>query len=83
MPRYYFDFRDGDNLSFDDEGMELSSIASVQEEAEKTLAEMARDAVRSSKHDGSNNRRMSVDVRNDAGLVLQVKFTFEVARYLG
>ncbi|KRR18569.1 hypothetical protein CQ14_24565 [Bradyrhizobium lablabi] len=82
MPRYYFDFRDGDNLSFDEDGMELSSIASVQEEAAKTLAEMARDTVRSPKFDGTEHRRMAVEVRNDAGPVLQVKFTFEVARYL-
>ena len=82
MPRYYFDFRDGDNLSFDEEGLELSSIASVQEEAAKALADMARDAVRSSKYNGSESRRMSVEVRNEDGPVLQVKFTFEVARYL-
>jgi hypothetical protein len=82
MPRYYFDFRDGDDLSFDEEGMELSSIASVQEEAAKTLAEMARDSVRSPKYDGSKNRRMAVEVRNEGGPVLQVTFTFEVARYL-
>jgi len=82
MPRYYFDFRDGDNLSFDEEGLELSSIASVQEEAAKALADMARDAVRSSKYNGNENHRMSVEVRNEEGPVLQVKFTFEVARYL-
>ena len=82
MPRYYFDFRDGDNLSFDEEGLELSSIASVQEEAAKTLADLARDAVRSPKFDGTKYRRMAVEVRNEAGPVLQVQFTLEVARYL-
>jgi hypothetical protein len=82
MPRFYFDFRDGDDLLFDDEGLELSSIASVQEEAVKALADMARDAMRSPKYDGSKNRRMALEVRNEAGPVLQVKFTFEIARYL-
>ena len=43
MARYYFDLRDGDDLVPDDEGLELSCFARVQEEAARSLADMARD----------------------------------------
>mgnify|MGYP001119505958 CR=1 FL=1 len=46
MPRYYFDLRDGDDLSLDEEGLALPSIDRVQDEAARSLADMARDAVR-------------------------------------
>ena len=46
MPRYYFDLRDGDDLAVDEEGVELRDMELVQEEAARSLADMARDAVR-------------------------------------
>jgi hypothetical protein len=79
MPRYYFDLRDGDDLAVDEEGMELRDIASVQEEAARSLADMARDAVRSPEYMRSQIHRMAIEVRDETGAVLQVKFTFEVA----
>jgi uncharacterized protein YfcZ (UPF0381/DUF406 family) len=79
MPRYYFDLRDGDEFAPDEEGLELSTIEAVQLEAARSLADMARDAVRTS-HDGADHR-MSIEVRDDDGPVLQVKFTFEIDRH--
>jgi uncharacterized protein DUF6894 len=79
MRRYYFDLREGDDLAADDEGLELPSIERVQEEAARSLADMARDAVRKN-HDGAGHR-MSIEVRDDGGPVLQVKFTFEINRH--
>jgi hypothetical protein len=46
MKRYFFDLRDGDELTRDDEGLELSTTEAVQEEAARPLADMARDASR-------------------------------------
>jgi hypothetical protein len=77
--RYYFDLRDGDEMITDDEGLELNSIERVQEEAALSLADMARDEVRSHRTDGAR-QRMAIEVRDDTGPVLQVKFTFEVDR---
>ena len=45
MTRYYFDLMDSDGIVTDDEGMELPSMQRVQEEAARSLAGMARDAV--------------------------------------
>jgi hypothetical protein len=78
MPRYYFDIREGDDLASDDEGLELPSIERVQEEAARSLADMARDAVRSP-HNGADHR-LAIEVRDDTGPLLQVKFTFQVDR---
>ena len=78
MPRYYFDMRVGDDIAPDEEGMELRTPQAVQEEAARTLADMARDAMRG-RPDGAH--QMSIEIRDDAGPVMQVKFTFEVHEY--
>jgi hypothetical protein len=79
MPQHYFDVRDEDHLTVDKEGCELPSMVCARQEAARSLAEMARDAVRSARYEGSENQRMAIEVRNEAGHVLQVIFTFEVA----
>ena len=78
MPHYYFDVRHGDHLTVDEEGFKLPNIASVQYEATRSLVEMGRDAVRSSGYYASKTERMAIEVRNEAGPVLKVDFTFEV-----
>jgi hypothetical protein len=60
--------------------MELRDMDSVQEEAARSLADMARDAVRRPTHDRNVNHQMAIEVRDDHGAVLQVKFTFEVVQ---
>jgi hypothetical protein len=52
--RYYFDVREVDDISPDDEGMELASLEAVETEAARALTEMARDTVRS-RLDGSGH----------------------------
>jgi hypothetical protein len=79
MPRYYFDMREGDNIVPDEEGMELSHLAKVQEEAACTLADMARDLVR--QYHDKNAHRLSVEVRDADGPVLVVMCTFDVHRF--
>ena len=76
--RYYFDIREGDQFASDEEGFELSTIQAVQDAAARSLADMARDAVRN-RHDGAGPQ-MAIEFRNDDGPVLNVRFTFEVDR---
>lgn len=78
MARYYFDLLDDDGLFIDEEGLEFSDLRAVQAEAAKSLADMARDAVHGSP--GLSMRRMTVDVRDKVGPVMQVRFNFEVER---
>ena len=75
--RYYFDLVDHEGIAIDEEGMELPSIESVQEEAARSLVDMARDDFRP-KHESA--RELAIRVRDDVGPVLQLKFTFEVGR---
>jgi hypothetical protein len=76
--RYYFDMTDKNGTARDDEGLELSNLKRVQEEAARSLADMARDAVLSP--DGQDMHEMAIEVRDDYGPVLQAKLTFEIAR---
>ncbi|WOH49309.1 DUF6894 family protein [Bradyrhizobium sp. sBnM-33] len=76
--RYYFGLREGDDIAPDEEGMELT-IEAVQEEAPRALADMARDTVR--RHPRGAGHDMAIDVRDDDGPVLQVKFTFAISRH--
>ena len=77
MKRYYFDIRDGDGFSPDEEGLELPDIEAAQEEAALSLADMARDAVRISRR---NAHLMQIEVRDDNGPVLQARFVFAIDR---
>ena len=76
MSRYYFDMRHEDEIATDEEGIELATIESVQEEAARSLEDMARDAV----HRDGKRRPMAIEVRDDNGPVLQARFTFEIER---
>ena len=40
MPRFYFDVRDGDRFTHDDEGVELVGIEEARDEATRTLGEV-------------------------------------------
>ena len=78
MTRYYFDIHEGDDLASDEEGLELSSLQAVQEEAARSLADMARDAVRGEPDGAAHD--MSIEVRDADGPVMEVKFGFRVDR---
>lgn len=78
MSRYYFDMRHEDEIATDEEGLELATIESVQEEAARSLADMARDAVLT--HRNGPRLPMAIEVRDDNGPVLQARFTFEIER---
>ena len=78
MPRYYFDMRDGDGVIPDEEGMELTTMKAVQQEAAQALAYMARDAI--GEYPNGPLGPMAIEVRDDSGPVLQVKFQFSIGR---
>ena len=78
MHLYYFDLHDSTGFYVDEEGMEFRDVGAAQQEAAHALADMARDAVRA--NTGELTERMSVEVRDDAGPVLHVKFFFEIER---
>jgi hypothetical protein len=48
MKRYYFDLRDSEGLSVDEEGLELQDVQAVQEEAALSLADAAQHGLRRS-----------------------------------
>jgi hypothetical protein len=75
MSRYYLDLRDGDELFPDEEGLDLEDLRAVQ--AEAALADMARDAIRTSE---KNGHYMAIEVRNDFGPVMEAVFSFEIAK---
>ena len=78
MPRYYFDLTDSHGIAVDEEGMELRDLGAVQDEAARALGDMTRDAVRL--HNGSSAEHMLIEVRDDAGPVMHVRFSFEIGR---
>jgi hypothetical protein len=79
MDRYFFDLRDGDTLIPDEEGLELSTLEAVQEQAALALTDMARDEVRIAVGNGST-RNLGIEVRDARGPVLLAKFSFEIQR---
>ena len=79
MARYYFDLRKGEEVFLDEEGIELSTIEAVQQEAVRTVAEMARDAIRGNPN--GPGHLMAIEVRDDNEPVLRVRFHWTVERH--
>ena len=79
MARYYFNFRDGDSLVRDDEGLELPDVEAVQNVAIRALTDIARDEGRAASGSG-DARDMEIEVRNDDGPVLYARFRVAIGR---
>ena len=65
MPRYFFDTYDGDRLIRDDDGLEMQDLKAAKAEAQRTLPEIAKDAL-----PDSDQRTFVVSVRDEAGQVV-------------
>ncbi|MGN8549545.1 DUF6894 family protein [Bradyrhizobium sp. 13971] len=78
MPRYYFDLKDGNGISIDEEGLDLRDLDAAQDEAARSLGGIARDAVATVS--GGDAQRMEIEVRDNDGPVMTVRFSFEVRR---
>jgi hypothetical protein len=77
MARYHFDLEDCQGLTADDEGLELPTAQAAQEEAARTLAELARDTMRRPAK-RLLPYRMVLQVRDANGPVLRVSCTIEI-----
>lgn len=77
MTHYYFDVRNGQGLISDEEGMDLPDMTAVEDEAAKSLADFAKDALL---REHATDHPMVVEVRDREGPVLKVKFAFEFER---
>ena len=79
MPRFYFDVRDGENLSRDEKGLDFPSLERAQHQAAHALGEWVRFASAS-----PTGRRMTVEIRDEARkLLLRMSLTYEVEHQLG
>lgn len=75
MQRYYFDVIDEHGVAVDDEGLVLRGIEAAQEAA-RLMADAARDEVL--RQSAGAPTQMSIQVRDDDGPVMLVKFSFEI-----
>jgi hypothetical protein len=78
MPSDYFDLKDHNGLFPDEEGLDLRDLDAAQEEAAQSLSEMVRDAARTPTQDPI--QRMGIEVRDETGPVMHVRFSFEIER---
>ncbi|WP_439399397.1 DUF6894 family protein [Bradyrhizobium sp. PMVTL-01] len=79
MPRYYFHLRKGNQVAHDEEGMDLREMEAVQNEAAHALSDLARDAIREASALGVACN-LTIEVRDENGLVMQVRFQFAIKR---
>jgi hypothetical protein len=79
MSLYFFDMLSTDRLAPDEEGLELSTMDDVQNEAAYALTDMLRDDVRESMGNPTA-RDLMIVVRDTSGVVLQARYSIEVMR---
>ena len=75
--RYFFDLREGDRVIPDEEGMDLGTLQEVEEEAARSLADMARDNALEHRGDGVDHS-VAIEVRDEYGPVLEARFVVEL-----
>ena len=73
MRRYYFDTQNGDGLTVDEEGVEFPDLHAAKQEAALALADMMLDI-------SLNPAKISVEVRDDAGIVMRARVVFDIDR---
>jgi hypothetical protein len=73
MIRYYFDIVIDDRVTLDDEGVLLLDIEAARREASLSLAEIARDELRSTR----TISRLSIIVRTTEGPVSEAFFKWD------
>ena len=75
MPHYYFDIRDGEALSVDEEGMDLADQRGAEMEAALSLADAAGGLAPL-----ADIRDVAVEVRGIEGPIFRASFLFDIAR---
>jgi hypothetical protein len=75
MPRYFFDFHDGDASSVDEEGLLLDTSATAKQQATATLGAIAREALEVAR----NPYDARVEVRDEQGRrLLRASLVFRI-----
>lgn len=72
MTVYFFDFKLGDLISIDDEGLELPNVEAAHDQAVSALVDAARDAI----SEGAIDQQLAIEVRDEIGLILEVTAVF-------
>ncbi|MHB2208009.1 DUF6894 family protein [Methylobacterium sp. CM6257] len=76
MPRYFFDFHDGE-FRRDDHGTQCADLEAARREALLTLPEIARFAIPS----GGDDQAFTMSIRDESGAVVYTaSLTFAAAR---
>jgi hypothetical protein len=77
MPLFYFDVRDGEKFTVDEQGRDCKGIEGARDQAMARLAERAKDVL-----PGPVRRRLAIEVRDDNAKepMLVIALMFEVAR---
>jgi len=78
VARYYFHIHDGEKATVDETGLELEADHAAQQEAVRTLPEIARDVL----PDGTQ-RNFVVTVRKDSRPILRATLLLTVERFDG
>jgi aspartokinase-like uncharacterized kinase len=76
MGRYFFDLFDGDCLTVDEDGTDVSSVAEVRRMGVETLAEIFREIGPLFADDVSH--RLAIEARDATGQVLTVMLSFNI-----
>ena len=74
MPHYYFDIRDGETLSVDEEGLTLANQRAAEVEAALSLADTVKDLAPSASNSG-----LAIEVRDADGLIFRTAFLFKIS----
>jgi hypothetical protein len=76
MSRYYFDFRNDEACTFDDDGVVLDGLDKALDEATRRLTEHARDVL-----PGMIRKVLAIEVRDEAKRALfELKLVFDAVR---
>jgi hypothetical protein len=77
MPRYYFDVREGEKLTCDEEGEQLSDVSAAEREAVLCAAHLAKELLTSA------SLHLAVEVRDERGEpVVRARVSLDVERVL-
>jgi len=76
MTRYYFDLVDQDGLLVDEEGLEFPNLEGAEREATHAMADAARESFKRP----IKTSEASIEVRDDFGPVMRVRFTVAIER---
>jgi hypothetical protein len=77
MPRFFFDFREDECLSTDEEGLDLPDVAAAESEAAKAAADVGAEVL-----PNGSVRAVMVQVRSETGQrVMNVTVSMAVQRF--